>query len=208
MDEISSISAYLFPMPFVWWTKIENHQEIKQKYMPLVNQDYELNRQTYKLKSLWSCSVTSSFFSDSLILSIFDNYFINTIVWNTIDKMFEEMNEKIYLPIPFNSELKHIWYNRYETGDWQEIHDHASEKISFSGIYLIDINEENSTTFYNNKTMNCFDLQCKAFSTPHIEEGSVIWFPSELEHYVNPVKKERTTISFNIASEYGNLPSN
>ena len=35
-----------------------------------------------------------------------------------------------------------------------------------------------------------------------MKEGTVIIFPSELIHYVNPVKKDRVTISFNIVTTF------
>jgi len=198
----------IFPTHFVWWKRLENHEEIKERYIPIIDQDYELNSLIYNSKNDWDCNVTTSFFSEVSVSPIFDDYFIKNVVWQTMDIMIKELHNRIKLPIPEESHLNHMWYNKYQKGQWQEIHNHNSGNVSFSGIYLIDLNEKNNTVFYNKHNINCFYAEKSLFSTNHIEEGSVIWFPSELSHYVKPSLANRTTISFNVYSKYANISSN
>jgi len=212
LEDFSLASHYLFPVPFVWWTKIENHLEIKEKYLPLINQDYELNKDAYDSKSTWSCLVTSSYFNAVPIFPLFDNSLFNTIIWNPLDTMLEELSVRVNLPIPNQSIVTHAWYNKYDIGSWQEIHDHSPNtggSETFSGIYLLDVKEKNSTVFYQQNSLRCFSPgKSHYFSTENIEEGYVIIFPSELAHFVKPSVNSRTTISFNISSDYGDVPSN
>lgn len=100
---------------------------------------------------------------------------------------------------PIDSKLSAIWFNIYEEGSFQEVHVHNGNSVSFSGIYLMELNEPNTTTFTVNDEISYLNGR---ISTADIEEGSVILFPSTLEHYVNPSKFDRTTIAFNIQSEF------
>lgn len=206
-----SINFYIFPTPFVWWTKIENHLEIKNKYLPLIETDYNLNKKIYNQRSTWACNVTSSFFNESS--QVFDNTFFDNVVWSSVDKMLDELSTKLYrFPIPSESRLCRVWYNKYDPGSWQEIHDHSptfNQGETFSGVYLMDLNEKNGTVFYQQTKLRCFSSEySQNFHTDSLDEGYVILFPSELSHYVKPSLNNKTTVSFNIASKYGNLPSN
>ena len=208
----SVINYASFPSPFVWWSKVKNHSEIKSKYLPLIDVDFDLNRNVYDKNNTWACQVTSSFFNGSDTSPIFDTNFYNSVVWDCLDKMLEELSKKLYLPVPIESRISRIWYNKYDPGSWQEIHDHSpcfNYGETFSGIYLLDLNESNGTVFYQQSKLRCFSQEYShRIFTDHIEDGCVILFPSELAHYVKPSVNSRTTVSFNIASKYGDIPSN
>lgn len=211
--------SFVFPAPFVWWKKVKEHEKIKEKYLPMIEEDYNLNRDSYNSKNSWNCEVTTSFFQEK-ICSLFDETFYNDVIWDSIDKMIFDMTKRLDgIRTPIESMVKQLWYNKYESGNWQEIHNHQAGNrfpvhfamVSFSGIYLLDINEENATTFYTTQAnYGCYSPAHSplcVFKTNHIPEGSVILFPSELSHYVNPCVNSRTTISFNIVSNYGDAPN-
>jgi hypothetical protein len=217
-----TIGKFIFPTNFVWWTKIENHQEIKEKYLKLIDEDCRLNGEFYRKKNKWSCTVTSSFFDKYPVSFLFDDYFLKHIVWDPMDKMLKDINEILPLRSADASEVTYMWYNKYDKGDWQEIHEHCgippknyhrtkkidADRNSFSGIYLMDLTEENKTFFHDKSNIQCFTSDGSiTLSTENFEEGYVILFPSELSHYVNQCVNSRTTVSFNIATSYGDLPS-
>lgn len=199
---------FIFPTKFIYWEKILEHQKIKKKYFNSIKKDIEENKILYKteVEKIWQCSCVSSYFSNSKIFSeLEEKNFFKDIIWDPMDNMLKKMNDTINLPIPKHSKLTRIWFNYYEPGNWQEAHEH-SDPATYSGIYLLDLNEKNPTIFFDENSSRCWGRERNpsmvTFSTEDIEEGTVIFFPSELMHYVNPCKSNRTTISFNISSEF------
>lgn len=206
---------FIFPSNFVWWKKIENHLELKEKYLPLIKQDYELNKDVYKLKKTWDCEVTSSFFNQNLIIPFLKDDFIQSVIWNPMDEMLSHIIESVpQFPLiaPSESKIVEMWYNVYEKNNWQEIHSHSANfkgTSVFSGIYIMELNEKNGTTFCDKDAISCFSYHnIFTFVPENIEEGYVLLFPSELPHYVKPSLNNRTTISFNVTSNYADIPRN
>ena len=198
---------FLFPNPFVWWTKLDCHEEIKEKYIPLINKDIDINQKYYNQKNDWNCKITTSFFNeDKFLLHIFDEEFLNKVIWNSVDKMLAELTHKIYLPVPDSSIINHVWYNKYDDLNWQEIHNHENigSPNQFSGIYLLSLEEQNTTCFVYQQHLKCYTSETLyTLNTSHLDEGHVIIFPCELMHYVNPsITKNRLTVSFNIDCNY------
>lgn len=208
--DLEKSNTFLFPTPFVWWTKLGCHQEIKEKYIPLISKDLETNQDYYKQQNSWNCQVTTSFFNeDNYMLHIFDREFLDKVVWDSVDKMLVDINERITLPVPKSSVLSHIWYNKYDNLNWQEIHNHEKSS-TYSGIYLISLEENNTTNFVYPQHLRCYTNETLyTLNTSNLDEGHVIIFPSELMHYVNPtLSQNRLTISFNINSDYEQHPIN
>lgn len=201
---------YIFPSNFVYWEKIPNHQKIKKTILNTIDDDIKKNEFFYreKLKENWKCKCISNFFNkdNNFYETLSNKDFIKSIIWNPIDNMLKEMRDTVNLPIPEHSEIVNLWFNRYGPGEWQEIHEHSpvmnKSFITYSGIYLLDLNEKNPTIFFDKIPARCWGNEClwKNFSTEHMDEGTVIIFPAELLHYVNPCVNYRTTISFNIKS--------
>jgi len=197
---------HIFPTKFVYWEKIKNHIEIKEKYSKIIDQDLDKNVEIYKDNFRWDCRCNSSFFQKTNGLDLFQTDFLNSVIWGPMDNMLKDLGVSINLPSPKNSNVTKIWYNKYEVGDWQEIHDHKtnSHTVTYSGIYILELNEMNPTSFVDTNKIESWNMDenISSFYTKDIVEGSVILFPSELMHYVNPCKNSRTTISFNIFSEF------
>ena len=199
---------YFFPSPFVWWTKIPDHEQIKQKYMPLILNDIDTNGSYYNQKNTWDCKVTSSFFNEDVYsVHIFDTAFHNKVIWDPLDQMITELNGSHSLPAPKSSSLLHVWYNKYEHLNWQEVHNHCplDDHQTFSGIYILDLDSKNPTSFVRQQELRCFSTySMQHLDTKNLSEGHVIIFPGELMHYVNPnLGENRLTVSFNIVSNYG-----
>jgi hypothetical protein len=188
----------IFPSQFVYYSKIENHSEIKQKYLPIIQEDLKTNKFLYESLTTWSCNVVSSFFGNrKKNLIMFEDDFYDEIVWKSLKKLKEELCQKVSLyEFPKKIKLTEIWYNAYEQGYFQEYHKHG--RSNFSGIYLIDLHEENKTVFKQELVPSItLDKYC-LYDTKHLQEGTVIIFPANLSHCVRPCENSRVSISFNL----------
>ena len=199
-------SLYIFPPMFVWMHGVKDHQQIKEKYLPLIEDDVKKNGHEYRKNSFWNCDVTSSYFSKES-MTFLEEDFWNNIVKIPVNEMFEKFFTKMGFAIPPATKLSNCWYNHYEKGQFQEPHSHrvinSNQKPSMlSGIYFID-NPSNNLSFVNNYTP-LYSGSRDDFNhhRPKIREGDVVLFPSELLHYVTPCDTSRTTVSFNIYAEY------
>ncbi len=178
---------YQFPGPFIFSKEISDHQQIKDKYLPKIVDDIEANKEKYIIPG-WNCEVYSTMLNQ--VDFLFDDDLVNKVIWEPLDECLEQTKLS---KVPKSSNIHQLWYNYYDEGFFQEAHTHGNS--SFSGIYLLKLEEENTTSFVNNTSHEYFDV---TYTTKHFKEGTVIIFPSRLLHYVNPVKKNRITISFNI----------
>ena len=107
----------------------------------------------------------------------------------------------------FQLELMHSWLNKYNKGDSQEPHHHASPFTNFSGCIFLNFNKEKDAKFYfydeNVIHLNqwytelFFDDTDKIY--PEINQGDIILFPSTSWHGVQIQREStnRTTLSFN-----------
>ena len=200
-----------FPREYVYWTKVENHEKIKEKYMKKI--------QNNENRTYWPfCNVKTTFDMKNNFL---DNEDINEIIWDKIDDMIYQVNKSSDMKIkPTNSLLKEYWLNFYENNNFQELHNHlVNPKVidgvtyypSFSGIYILhDENDVNNTVFNANYGVHLpflplfeqFSVDTSKYDD--VKEGVVIIFPSTLQHLVKPCSKERITIAFNVYSTYDN----
>jgi hypothetical protein len=205
------MSLRIFPAQFIYWSSVKNHSKIKEKYYPLIlkNKNEYGSKFIETVNKRWNCDCYSSFFSPKDTKNIFDNDFLNEVIWDPFDEMLDEFIKfpiNLPIPIPKQSNISDIWYNHYDKGMYQEVHNHSpnNKVVHFSGIYLMELNEDNTTTFVYKNECKLYSSVSNIFNykTKHIGEGNVIIFPSELLHYVNPSLKSRTTVSFNIVSEY------
>lgn len=103
-----------------------------------------------------------------------------------------------------NPRIVNIWRNKYTSKDVQEVHIHAGAQWSF----IIYETVERSNTVFLNPSWKMIDIyygtDVKAFPfnwKPEVKPGTIIIFPSYLEHYVLP-GNEGSTIAGNVALEY------
>jgi hypothetical protein len=193
----------IFPCNFLYHNRIENHEQIKEKYLSLIECDHELNKDFYKEQSTWACNISSNYFGDSEHnISMFDDEFYHSIVWSPLKDAIQKLCNSIScFQAPSTFKLTKIWYNAYTENKYQECHEHGDS--NFSGIYIMSMEEKNKTLFFQNQLNSAYPHSFYCFDTLHIEEGSVIIFPSSLLHSVSPCEKERVTVSFNITAEFG-----
>jgi hypothetical protein len=194
------------PTAYIYKYSVPNHQEIKQILLPKILNEYESNKhkKSYRWNPDSQSNITTNYsIRDSSLLSHQQQL---DIVWNAMDAMFDVMYDEnsIIRPsdeVPIQSKLNSCWWNVYNEGDYVELHNHYHAGVS--GFYILDLpdNQTNSTVF---AYQNLYPLSSKTSMTElryYAEdaiEGDVLLFPSSLNHYVNPSKGRKVSISFNI----------
>ena len=188
------MSHYVYPVDFFFWTKAKNHARNKEKLMGMVESTLKETASDHEGK--WPCVVNTEFFA-MLDGKAHDYWWlIQEELYPAMDAMFDEMPE---LTVPKRSTVVETWYNRYEEGYSQDVHAHTARTLS--GIYLVDLQEENTTAFFSYGATSNFFVNAQKRAAEAVE-GDIILFPSHLLHYVLPSKKPRTTIAFNIQCEF------
>lgn len=203
----------VWPSPFIFWEEVENHQEIKNNFLPKIKDECndekyhttpgKINRVDNEIPSIWNCEVITSYFHRKQLKE--QDFFTKEIIESVIKKPLLNFYNLPNCPTrkkPKDYVLKEIWFNSYKPGYYQETHDHSGTTIS--GIYLLELNEPNTTIFLNYSPSTCQYAETirPLYETRHIKEGNVILFPSELTHSVEVCSTEKTSISFNILCEY------
>ena len=104
-----------------------------------------------------------------------------------------------------------IWYNYYEKGSYQELHEHIADpfqKIHFSCIHYLSYDREIHTPAEFQDPISAIRAHSLTldkdfvgdFYIPQVKEGDLIMFPAYLQHRVLPQKVSdipRITLSFN-----------
>ena len=104
-----------------------------------------------------------------------------------------------------------IWYNYYEKGSYQELHDHMPnpfQKIHFSCIHYLSFDKDVHTPAEFQDPISHLRAHSVTFDrdyvgsyyVPTVEEGDLLMFPSYLPHRILPQKvcnTPRITLSFN-----------
>jgi len=188
---------HLFPGDFIFWSSVKNHKDIKQNLLSIIHNN--LNVTSGNQREKWFCNVNTEFFNQnaSKYLSLITNQ-----IYPSLDQMFLELqNLSSNFKVPRVSTVCNVWYNHYEVNGNQEVHSHGGKDSSFSGIYIVNLNEENKTVFYSyNASMVGTGTEVKQLK--EAKEGDIIIFPSNLLHYVLPCEQTRDSIAFNILCEY------
>ena len=198
-----------FPSPFIFWRKPYNHEKIKENILPMIMEDIEKNGKAYVKDSNWGCDIISSFHSygensGEINQKLIENENLVASIWDAYNEMLNTLKSQNriddYEYETFAScQLYDIWYNKYNVGNYQDIHEHSP--FEFSGIYILDDPEYSNTYFFDHSAVfkvegkHTFGQQeSKDFD---IGEGNMIIFPGALPHHVPMVKSEKITISFN-----------
>ena len=104
-----------------------------------------------------------------------------------------------------------IWYNYYEKGSYQELHEHIADpfqKIHFSCIHYLSYDKGIHTPAEFQDPISAVRAHSLTldkdfvgdFYIPQVKEGDLIMFPAYLQHRVLPQKVSdipRITLSFN-----------
>lgn len=202
------IDINFFPAPFVFRYHVNSHETFKKNLLPQILSAYERNQNNDSYRWVSQCNsnvITNYEYSDR---ELYSAEFYSDVIWKPMDALIDFLFQKNskFMPLincPSNSHITKIWWNVYQKGAYAIAHDHGLTNLS--GIYLLELNEVNTTTFFADDShplggMNSTERKVK--ETKYAQEGDVLLFPSSLFHYVRPSLSQRTTISFNIFSEF------
>ena len=190
---------------FIWKTKLAYDKKLD--LIKNIEHNYKKNPDT--TPSEWFCNVYTSF-NDSN-----DKLISQDLIKKILDKVDEFIDSNSSVQLKGNYHLNDIWYNVYDYGQFQEMHDHGDNLLS--GCYYLKYNKDihYPTIFFNPN----YDIDFSSIMdnpnfvfTPDIEEEDLIIFPSFLKHMtkglISPLKKEtRITISFNIRNDMLGKPN-
>jgi hypothetical protein len=211
---------YHFPSEFVYWTKNERHEEIKDKLMKKIEED-KINRES---ETFGVVNGTTNYDTNGKNDFLSDAELQESLVFEPLEKMIREFNLR-YNINTLNIDkclISSSWYTEYKINGYLGTHAHDGPTFmygdtkfqrSFSGIYILnDLSEKNSTEFFvpsmcKTSALSHDHYVFKTEVVPEISEGSILIFPSSLYHHVNAsTEPGRITISFNIDCSYKNEP--
>tara|TARA_B000000609_G_scaffold111701_1_gene86438 strand:- start:190 stop:768 length:579 start_codon:yes stop_codon:yes gene_type:complete len=183
-----------FNAPFVFWTKVNNHKKIKDTLVPIIKTISNNDNSTVTVDGS-----TTTYYHQTY------SYFTSDMIDDIILKPIEQMHTEKNLNRPLRFHLDALWWNNYTSGGRTKVHKH--QHADWSGIYLLHLEEPNTTTFYsqygeapNIGYMNQHKVMDNAV------EGDVMIFPSFMQHCADACTKNRIIVSFDVISEFERTP--
>lgn len=206
---------HTFKTEFLYHQRINNYEKINEYIIDKVEQMAGGEGVCWDLSKL----KTTYFGGNNDFLR--QDFILDEIIWNPLDNMMEEYTDQIPFGIdsPIHSLVNEIWYNVYREGEYQEIHNHQGPikligdryyHTNFSLIYLAELppGGKNTTVFTKPQTIfGNLGSTRDNIDTGKIEDigaGSVLIFPSHLDHYVIPFygAGRRITVAANLITAY------
>ena len=210
------MSFYHFPSHFVYWMQVSEHNKIKDKLVPIIEQ---INSRVRNIPFVCS-EVISSFNCPEKEINNFlkEEWIEESLVWKPIFQMLQKVEslEGMRNINPKKLIISQAWYNIYDEKVYQEMHDHDGNIITHNNIqfhpflsivYILNNpNEKNDTVFRINESP-CWPrkniINFDTSTEPSIHEGTVIIFPSDLPHMVKPsANTGRITIAYNVNAQF------
>jgi hypothetical protein len=199
---------FKFPCHYVHWGQVKDHENIKSKLLPII---HNLTAENKYMNPFKSCTMTTNF---SKMTDFIDDETKEKIIGKHLEEMISETNCSISIK-PSDTIIKNYWFNIYEKGDYQEMHQHLAFPFvkngkmyqdTFSVVYILNSDEEENSTVFKLTGTNIpyfpmlQDCEFDTGSVKEIKEGTLLIFSNQLNHSVRPIKKSgRITIAFNVA---------
>ena len=185
---------YEFNSPFVYWTEDNNHKTIKDSLIPTIKALSESESNTVSEEG----SISSYYHQ---VYPYINRSMLTDIVYNPVQQMIEEKG----FDKPDEFEIDSLWWNNYQAGGTTRVHKHS--RGDWSGIYLLHLEEPNTTTFIAQygEAPNTDHLN-ESKTMDEVTEGHVMIFPSFLLHYAKPSIKNRIIIAFDVICHYDRSP--
>lgn len=186
---------YLYQTP-VYITKMTGHEKYKEQFYPYLDKD-----EYFWQLGDWDCVCSTTIGNPK-----------NTeLPWQDISVECVEHVQRflsIFKPKKDFGVMCDSWLNRYEYNQGQEQHNHVSHNTHFSCAYMLKTPEKSGKFVFSDKNQDfyssiglyryCDDVPGRT-NYPKQDEGTLIIFPSNLDHYVtqNQSNQIRATISMN-----------
>lgn len=97
-----------------------------------------------------------------------------------------------------NFNILNAWFEKASKQNFHAVHNHGS--IGYSAVCYVDYDQNEHTPTQFISPFNSFLTGNTLYYTPNVNEGSLIFFPSIINHYtlLNESEKERLILSFNL----------
>ena len=192
------MTIHFLDFPFVAWYPVLNHDEIKEKYVSII-QEHKEQIESYPTSTL--DNTVSSYFERHQHNPLKQQDLTDAIIWQPLDKLFTEFPfQNLSLEQqPKQSNITDIWWNYYYPNGFARPHKHNTS--DFSGIYLLHNEEPNTTSFIQTSGESQYNYQQRNYNASDITEGHVIIFPSYLMHYTTPCTKNRIIVAWNVVTQ-------
>lgn len=168
----------LFSIPYYHYS-LDNWKEKKEKLLSIYNSTFKK-------------------INENVITNWEEDSKDSSIILNKIFNILEKDINKFSNDIGYNFIIKYFWFQEYLNGMDHSCHTHGS--IGYSSVLYInfDDKEHNSTNFIS--PFICPFVGIPIYFSPKIKEGDIIFFPSNILHYVsiNKSNKSRLICSFNL----------
>jgi hypothetical protein len=185
----------------VYKTKMPNHEEIVEGFMPFIE-----NKENFDISTFWDCECRTTIQNDDK-----NEKFPWQLFFENVYKEVDNYSDAIGLSEWGKDNMyAQAWINRYDEGQYQEVHSHGGGNLLISCAYMLKLPEESAKFSFYKSNYEEFPVHlAQAFTgtppyfgrrvTPPLEEGDIIFFPSSLDHYVSTHKSSqlRSTISAN-----------
>lgn len=200
----------IFQIP-IYIGRLQSQEKIEKSFSEVIKKE-----ENFASNSNWDCSVKST-------LNTTNN---DQHPWDIFLEEIKEYHLKQFCKtITNNSPWENIqvrancWMNKYEKGDYQEVHNHTSLGIQFSCSYMFKLPTDDpllrfkwsGNEWYESTGLsNLFNQTAGPIWVPDQQkEGDIFIFPSFLEHLVLPNKSDdpRYTISANFYLMPANMAS-
>jgi hypothetical protein len=121
-----------------------------------------------------------------------------------IEKIFEDELNFISEVFEIGISVGNVWFEKAKTQRFHSVHNHGVTGFSCVVFMKYSPEEHTPTTFINPITASFGALCPQNQQPPGIREGSMIVFPSFLNHYTEPNNSnvERIILSFNLCVEW------
>ena len=216
------MGIFYFPCNFVYWKNVNNHEKHKNWILDTIKN----NEGAFTHHTLLSngTSTHKPYEYDgvhSINKDLLNNKeLMDDVIWKTLDEVINILNSRKNTPnININETfIGNLWLSMYDKNSTVNIHNHYKNdvirvnnenyKSSFSLIYIIqDPNEKNTTVFIepNTKGTSLTGMKEIIFNTKNVDEigeGTVLIFPSSLDHLVDKtILSGRVIMSANLISD-------
>jgi len=190
-------SENIFGFP-VYIGHIARHEEILEDFNKVVNDD-----DFFEIVESWNCNVRSSMYSK--LNKIIPYHVLLDDLNDHVNKFIKELHPKKLI----EHNIHNIWCNKYEQGEYQEIHNHISPKCHLSFSYMLKLPKDSGDFLLKNPIYDkwptndfdkMFELEYTEYYKPELEQGSIVIFPSWADHLATPNRsnESRVTIAGNI----------
>lgn len=175
--------------------KIKNWSEKKSELLNLYN-SISVNKEIFKRQNL-----SHQFDVETDYHYIHDNQEddTNCVYDQEIGAILQDELEDVADTFDMSLEIVTSWFEKASIGNCHSAHNHGPTGLSAVCFIEFDPNHHSPTVFVNPDL--CSDQL--NFVPPHINEGSLIVFPSNIIHFTEPNSsdKKRIILSFNMVTE-------